>query len=173
MAPCGKYIDSKVRFQIHVVASERVPTDHFHLFLVPILFLHSLAGYDSIILSDSFQHSLLLFWNKTCWWGKLFLPAPPPVSLVSIAFTCSPGLAALLPCLSLFPSLHCCFFVSVSVSWLFPPAPLAYTVTFAFFSSFCWFLMVVVFLFFFFLTVVFLPCFLVLCFSHVPVACCL
>lgn len=54
-------VHSQVRFQIPVVASERAPTDHFHLFLVPTLFLHSLAGYDSIILSDSFQHSLLLF----------------------------------------------------------------------------------------------------------------
>lgn len=35
-------------------------------------------------LSNSFQLSLLLLWNKTCLWGKIFLLAPLLVFLVSV-----------------------------------------------------------------------------------------
>lgn len=48
--------------------------------------------------SNSFQLSLQLLWNKTCLWGKTFLLAPLPVSLVSIcpSLLCVPFLFALL-----------------------------------------------------------------------------
>lgn len=36
------------------------------------------------LFSDSFQLSLLLLWNKTCLWGKIFLLAPLLVFLVSV-----------------------------------------------------------------------------------------
>lgn len=44
---------------------------------LPITFL---SGF----LSNSFQLSLLLLWNKTCLWGKIFLLAPLLVFLVSV-----------------------------------------------------------------------------------------
>ena len=53
--------------------------------------------------SNSFQLSLLLLWNKTCLWGKIFLLALLLVSLVSVYPSFLFSLLCVFSLLSLFP----------------------------------------------------------------------
>lgn len=56
---CGDSLELLATWQCETC--ERAPADRFCLFLIPSPVLLSVAGCDSVILSDSFQHSSLLF----------------------------------------------------------------------------------------------------------------